>query len=220
VVLKLKKNKLKHSFKGKNNPMYGRHHSKKTREIMSMQKSGKNNFNFGKHLSKEIREKISKGNKGKVVTYEQRKKISRALTGKHLPIEVRRKISKSNKGRKFSKETRKKISLAKSGKGNQYFGKHLPQSNKEKMSKSMKKIWETTEYRNKIRKRNPYHKHHVDLNRHNNEKNNILTMSNRRHQQLHRFAYHYIIKVLGIKEIYKYINGLIIIVPLYMTTKV
>jgi len=38
--------------------MYGRHHSKKTREIMSMQKSGKNNFNFG-NIVKRIREKIS-----------------------------------------------------------------------------------------------------------------------------------------------------------------
>jgi hypothetical protein len=47
-------------------------------------------------------------------------------------------------------------------------------------------------------------KHHLDLNDKNNLKNNIIYFTHKRHQSFHRAAYHYLVKVLGIKEVKKY----------------
>jgi hypothetical protein len=103
---------VKEQTAGANNPMYGRNHTEKTRQLQSNIKKGKvayyateetkrklsdskkgdKNPNYGKHISKETSEKISASLKGK-------------LKGR-IPW---------NKGRKtgpHSEETRKKISLA------------------------------------------------------------------------------------------------------------
>lgn len=50
------------------------------------------------------------------------------------------------------------------------------------------------------------HKHHIDLNDRNNNEVNLLKLTNSRHQKLHWYAYHYLVKVLGIKEVKKYIK--------------
>lgn len=48
------------NFVGKNHPMYGKTHSPETRDVLSKKLSGANHPLFGKHLSKETREKMSK----------------------------------------------------------------------------------------------------------------------------------------------------------------
>lgn len=74
---------------GKNNPFYGKHHSKETRMKMSKNHadvSGPNNPNYGKHHSLKTRQKISQANKGK----------NNHNYGKKLPQSTRDKISISN----------------------------------------------------------------------------------------------------------------------------
>lgn len=83
---------------GKNNPMWGKHHSKESREKMRVLKAGK-------PLSAEHREKIRLTRVGeKHWNY-----------GKHQPKATRLKISKSRKGQKLSIEVRKKMSESKKG---------------------------------------------------------------------------------------------------------
>lgn len=48
------------------------------------------------------------------------------------------------------------------------------------------------------------HRHHLDLNTKNNKKNNIWVLPKGKHQLFHRFAYHYLLEIFGIKEILKY----------------
>jgi len=50
--------------KGKNHPMYGRYHSKKTKEKMSKIKQGKSNPLYGKHHSEETKQKMKEAQKG------------------------------------------------------------------------------------------------------------------------------------------------------------
>jgi len=49
-------------------------------------------------------------------------------------------------------------------------------------------------------------KHHIDMNKNNNSKNNFLYLTVKNHLNLHKFAYLYIVKKFGIKEIIKYIK--------------
>lgn len=44
---------------GKNNPFFGKKHSKKTKKLLSTHKKGKNNPHYGTHLSEEHKQKIS-----------------------------------------------------------------------------------------------------------------------------------------------------------------
>ena len=80
-------------------------------------------WNKGKHLSEEIRRKISKSNTGKHLSEETKRKISEVQKGRisnrkgvKLSEETRRKIGESHKGMKFSQEARRKMSEAKKGK--------------------------------------------------------------------------------------------------------
>lgn len=126
------------AFRGKNNPMYGKHHTKETRKKMS---ENNNSWNRGTHglFSKEHRDKISKslkrhysipeniaklserfsGNKngmyGKHLTEEAKRKMSNSLTGHEVSLETREKISKAKKGKPLSKETKEKISISRKG---------------------------------------------------------------------------------------------------------
>ena len=58
------------------------------------------------------------------------------MKGKKLSEEHKRKISKGNKGKKLSEETRKKISEAQKGEKNHMYGKHLSEETKKKMSEA------------------------------------------------------------------------------------
>lgn len=57
----------KHSLEtmGKNNPMYGKHHSEESKKKISESHTGEKNGNYGKHFTQEHRSKISEANKGK-----------------------------------------------------------------------------------------------------------------------------------------------------------
>lgn len=94
--------------------------------------SGENNHMYGKHHTKETKQKISSKLKGYVYTEERNKKISEALTGRKRPdISAKLKNRPSwNKGILMSLETRKKMSLSRSG------IKHSIKT-KQKMSNSM-----------------------------------------------------------------------------------
>lgn len=47
-------------------------------------------------------------------------------------------------------------------------------------------------------------RHHLDLNKKNNKKTNILNLTNSLHLSFHRLIYRYILEKFGIKEILKY----------------
>ena len=104
--------------KGKNNAMYGRKHSKETKEKISRlgrgkklseetkEKlrfyAGKNHYMYGKKLSEETKQKIRIGNLGKKHTKTMIKYLSKINKGKNNAMY----------GKKHSKETRKKLRIA------------------------------------------------------------------------------------------------------------
>jgi len=86
---------------------------------------------------------------------DTRDNLSKKNKGKKLSEEHKRKISKSNMGRKgcwlgkeFSQEMCKNISKAKLGKKNGMFGKKHSDKTKIAMSKSQKRRWESEEFKN------------------------------------------------------------------------
>ena len=52
-------------MKGKNHPLYGKHHSEETKRKMSEAKKCENNPLYSKHLSEETKKKISEVRKGR-----------------------------------------------------------------------------------------------------------------------------------------------------------
>ena len=77
--------------KGENNPMFGKLHSKKAKQKMSL-------WHKGKVLSEEHKIKISLAQKGRTISEETRKRMSKAQKGKNNPIF----------GKKQTEETKKK----------------------------------------------------------------------------------------------------------------
>jgi len=97
--------------KGKNNGMYGKHHTKEAREKMS--EAWKD-----REFSDEHRRKLSEAGKKRIFTKETRRKISEAqrgekhhFYGKHHSEETKKKLSDANKGKEISRETKEKRSL-------------------------------------------------------------------------------------------------------------
>ncbi len=136
-----RKKKISESLKGENNPMYGKTHSKKSKEKMSKAQKGR------KH-TEETKRKISKAGKGYKHTDEAKKRIGEAhkgqtwMVGEGSPMygrkhseETRRKISKSRKGKRkgipLSDEHKRKI-------GEGHKGKILTEEIRLKLSKSKK----------------------------------------------------------------------------------
>lgn len=83
--------------KGKNNPMYGKHHSEETKR-----KIGK--VHRGSYHSEETRRKISEANK------EWYRNNKHPWQGRHHSEETKKKISESHIGKRHSEKTRKKMS--------------------------------------------------------------------------------------------------------------
>lgn len=77
---------------GKNNPMFGKHHSEEAKRRISK-------ANTGRKRSKESRDKQSKSLRGRRFSEEHKRKISEARTGTHHTEETKRKIGKTSKGR-------------------------------------------------------------------------------------------------------------------------
>jgi group I intron endonuclease len=116
---------IKQLSKGKNHPLYGKHHSEESRIKMSKSQKGKqcgeNNPMFGKHHTEETKQKIREANKGRTHSEEHKRKIGESNKGK-IPWnkgktnifseESKRKIRESVKGRIFTNEHRQKLSKA------------------------------------------------------------------------------------------------------------
>lgn len=66
---------------GENNPFFGKHHKKETKDKLSEMNSGQNNPNFGIPRTDEQRAKIGAGNRGKKRTTEMRAKVSATKRG-------------------------------------------------------------------------------------------------------------------------------------------
>jgi hypothetical protein len=107
----------------KNNP---RQFSKEDRELLRRRFTGKGNPMFGKTHPQRIREIISKANKGKIMSQETREKISRSIRGrirtpehcKNLSIaktKAYQKLRLENKIPSMTEEARRKSSIAKLG---------------------------------------------------------------------------------------------------------
>lgn len=79
------------STKGENHPMFGKKHSKETKEKLSMRR--KNRI-----ITEETKKKISESNKGKKLSEETKEKLRIINTGKKLSEETKNNISKSKKG--------------------------------------------------------------------------------------------------------------------------
>lgn len=129
---------------GKNNPMYGRHHSEEWKRTRSKQMSGKNNPFYGKHHTRKTKKIISIKKTGTHYSEEVKRRVSEVhkkainegrwtpyWTGKHLSEEHKKKLSKIHKknyregrhipywkGKLFSEEHKKKIGEAKSNEKN------------------------------------------------------------------------------------------------------
>lgn len=111
--------KMSDSRKGEKCYWYGKHRDTTTKEKLSIackgKTSGKNNGMYGKHHSDEAKEKLRNANLGKKHSDETKKKISESNKLNYTD-EHRQSISVANKGKKLSDETKKKISDANKGK--------------------------------------------------------------------------------------------------------
>ena len=150
---------------GVNSPLYGKKHSKETREKMSISQKGENAVWYGKHLTDETKKKLSKTHKnnwteekrqkqsvrqlGRKLSEETKKKMSEAHKG-IKPSELNRSITsermKLQKGKKLSEETKRKMSDKKRG-------KKLSRETKDKISKANKGRKYSAEYCKKISER-------------------------------------------------------------------
>ncbi len=119
--------------KGINNPFYGKHHSKETKERLSELRKGCIGAFLGKKHSEETKKKISENHKGfmgRTHSEETKKKIKERLIpyqfkcghipwtkGKKLPeVSERLRNNKFMLGYKHTEETKQKMSKAKLGK--------------------------------------------------------------------------------------------------------
>lgn len=92
--------------KGKDNNMYGKHHSQETKRKMSESRMGNQNAKGCTwKMKQETKDKISASLKGK-----------QNCLGRKLSQETRNKIAKANRNKIVSEETKKKISKANKGK--------------------------------------------------------------------------------------------------------
>ena len=121
----------KKSHKGENNPMYGKHHSKKTKRNMKVIHKGKHyspstEFKKGHKMSETTKQNLRKSLMGRVspmkdknLSKRHKERISDALKGNHP-------VNEFKEGHKHSKKIKEKIGKANSIalKGRRLFEKH------------------------------------------------------------------------------------------------
>ena len=143
--------KQSEAIKGKNNYMYGKHHTEETKKKMSEARKGKyigeNSPFYGKPKSEEHRKHLSESRKGKYAG-ENHPWYGRHHTEES--IEKMRVVKKGKYdgennpfyGKHHTEETRRKISETKRGKytgeNSPWYGKHLPEETRRKISESLK----------------------------------------------------------------------------------
>ncbi len=124
---------------GLKNSFYGKHHSKKAKDLISKVHKGKLPWNKGKTgiYSEETLKKMSDCKKGKKLTAEHKQKIKDNWSGfkgyKHSE-KTKEYLKEINLGRKLSKDVRYKMSELRKGK------KHSDKT-KRKMSEKRKLYW-------------------------------------------------------------------------------
>jgi len=109
--------------------------------LLNMSNGGEGNS--GHIATEETRNKMRVSHKGKVFSYNHRKKIGEANKRRTLSQETKNKISKSNKGKKLSEENKRK--LCEANIGNQYSkGKITSNSTKLKLRQALIGSWKIT----------------------------------------------------------------------------
>ena len=91
------KEKMSIAQSGENNPMYGRHQTEEAKEINRLAHSGENSSNFGKHLSDEMKNKLRIMNLKENLSSEKIEKMRIAKIGKLFSEEHKNNISKTRK---------------------------------------------------------------------------------------------------------------------------
>jgi hypothetical protein len=110
------------AMSGAGNPMYGKHHSHKSKQKMSNSHLGKKPWNYGKALTDTHKQKISKSNSGennfmfgKTHSDESKKAISNKNTGHSYnkgilkSADHKKAISEKLKGKELSEEHKQKL---------------------------------------------------------------------------------------------------------------
>ena len=99
-------------------------------------------FKKGRIVSKEEKLKMSILHKGKKLSEEikiKMRKNHKGMLGKHHSEETKKRLSKFNKGKKLSKDHKRKISEAHKGEKSFMFGKNHSEETRQKMSKAQTK---------------------------------------------------------------------------------
>jgi hypothetical protein len=123
-------------------------HSAETKLKISKKNKGQISNRKGKPLSDDHKRKISKSNKGKLLSDTHKLNLSKAKTGKTLSDDHKRKISERHIGRVLTEETKRKISNAHKGKSRP----KLTEEHKKKIAESSIGRIQSTETKEKISK--------------------------------------------------------------------
>jgi hypothetical protein len=125
-------------MRGSNHPMYGKHHSKDAK--LKISESNKKSLK-GRTLTAEHKRAISRAKMGHIVSNETKEKLRSINLGKHLTDETKLLIGKQNIGRKHSVVSIQKMKdIVKKqyniGRVPYFRGKHLSNEMKDKLRKS------------------------------------------------------------------------------------
>ncbi len=110
--------KMSEKIRGPKHPNWGKHLSEETKKKIGDSRRGERHWFWGKHLSEEHRRKMSEAKRkekhpfwGKHLSEEHRRKQGETLRlrGKPISEETRRKLSKAATGKIVSEETRRKL---------------------------------------------------------------------------------------------------------------
>lgn len=124
LISKKTRNKLSRQRKGKLNPMYGKKMSDESKKKQS--ESFKETIaNMSKEDFEKWHKKIGKKHKGKIITQEQRIKISKTLKEYFKDENNRKRLSEQKKGQKHSLSARLKMSMIKQKQMKEYAKKVL-----------------------------------------------------------------------------------------------
>ena len=97
-------------FKGEKNPMFGRKHSEKTRQQLSIKAKNRtsNGMKDRKHTEESII-KMRENRKGTSISEDHKQRISEHNTGKKVTAETREKMGAWQRGRIISEEVRQRM---------------------------------------------------------------------------------------------------------------